>query len=91
VDVKSVESTKTKATINLTLVHQVDTQFIENIAMSAYVGDKLIRTWEDDHEASRTYLHQFVTLFWNFYMYFQYLVIMVLQIHAIGTTKVIDF
>lgn len=40
--------------------------------MSAYVGDKLIRTWEDDHEADRTYLHQCVTLFWNSYMYFQY-------------------
>jgi hypothetical protein len=56
--------------------------------MSAYVGDTLFRTWEDDHEVSRTYLHQCVTLFLESYMYFQYLVIMVLQIHASGTTKV---
>jgi hypothetical protein len=58
------------------------------LSMSAYVGDKLISTWEDDHEANITYLHQCVTLFWNCYMYFQYFVIMVLQIHASGTTKV---
>lgn len=62
-DVKSVESTKTKAIINFTLIHHVEHPIhrkYNNVCLCG--GDKLIRTWEDDHEVSGTYLHQCVSV-----------------------------